>query len=495
MKKVAVVILIFILLAIAPQVGELYDWFRDTTPVVVSAVNNTVASISITIGSTVASIGGAAPAMAPATTQPQVAQATATPSPSPEPTPTPTPSATPTPSPSPTATPEADLFGSITGQTYVNDTVGLQLDFPKGYTALDKQAIKENIVKNTPNLKDAYNDPEKFNEMVKAGEIPVFVASKHPIEYTKGFNSNFSVTISQINDQLSLKDIADYVKKTLFKTDGYSNVKNPQNVTIDGNKSFLITATVKVQKLKVSQKIYLLQNKNWFITITLGSTSTTEMSEMTKTVQSVKIIVPTASIASTASAEEESVDPGSISGLSYTNKIGGFVVGFPAGYTATTDAAAIKKYDIDGFAVHKSIYKDPDAVKQSIEAGGTSALFIAYRHPKGLTAGLNDKMSVSMINMDGFTGSALEYASYAKQDAKYLSDKVTVEDPVAVQIAGLKGAVLQSSYKIGSYLVQDEAVIFEKNRYLVLINLTAVDNTGMKELEQALGTLRILTGA
>jgi hypothetical protein len=299
------------------------------------------------------------------------------------------------------------------------------------------------------------------------------------------------ITAQEItNQQITVKAMADILKQGLAKMKGYTSVQDPQTVTVGGAKGALVSATLTASNLKVSQKIYLLQNGSWFISITLCSTSKTELNEMTKALQTFRFTTPAVS----AAPPIESVDSGTVAGQTYTNNTGGFSLGFPAGYTALTDPDAIKKYDLEVFDAYKSIYKDPDAVRQALEAEGTTTAFVAYRHPKGYKTGFNDEMNVSVIKMGDFNGSALDYAAYIEQSAAGLSDKIKMQNPEAVEAGGLTGAVVQSSFKIGSNTVNDAFFIFERSGYLITVDLSAVDETGMKELEQAFSSIKFLTG-
>lgn len=509
-KKAVIFILIFILLSSAPQVGYFCGWVWDNTPGIVAQtgilLSDTYTQARGAIGNFCSDAGKTAaafynqasewasralPAIAPAATQPdtpsQAMPATPTPSAGPTPTPTPTPTPAPTPAPSPSMAPQTNLFGTISGQTYANEAVGLTLDFPKGYTAWDQQAIKDSFAQNQTDYKDAMNDPQQVDELIRAGVLPVFVASKHPGGYTGGFNSQLGVNFQQMENLLpgdNLKEIADYIKLSLEKTQGYSNVKDPQITKINGTQAALITATETVQKYKVSRKFYLLQNGDWLIQVILSSTEKTEMSEMDKAVQSLAI-----------NAFTDGGDRGNVAGQTYTNRSGGFTVVFPAGYTATNDSEAIRKIDLESFEAYKGIYKDPDSMKQSIEEGKSATLFLAYKHPKGYKTGFYDMMSVSMLKADSFKGSVMDYAGLEKQTLALLSDKITVEGPVPVQINGVNGAELAASYKVGANTVLEEAFIFEKNHYLVAVVLSAVDEAGIKELEQAFDAIRMLTEA
>ncbi len=492
MKKVAVVILIFVVVTIAPQGEDIYIWFRDNTPGIIEKAGDTFTAVAGGIAETGNSVyntvsnwmGGVIPAAAPAATQPASSEPTATPSPTPTPAATPAPA--PSPSPSPTATPRADLFGAITGQTYVNETAGLQLDFPEGYTAYGMQAIRENIVKNSPLLQDAYGDAERFNGLVQSGVIPVFSASKHSTGYSEGYNSNMAVNMQQMTSEFpgNIMDIADYVKLTMSKTAGYTKVQDPQSIKLNGTKAALITATVNVQDYKVTQKIYLVQNNGWLISITASSAKKAELNEMAKAVQTAKI-----------TAGSELKDMGDITGQTYSNRTGGFTLSFPEGYTATNEREAINKYSMQVFEAYKAIYRDPDAVRESLEEEGSTLNFVAYKHPKGYKTGFTDEISVDMFKMDGYSGSAMDYAALEAEAIPLFSDKITVDSLAEASICGLDGAELQCSYKIGSYTIKDKIYIFEKNGYIVAVYLSALDDEGMKELDEAFGTLRILTGA
>lgn len=498
MKKVAVVILIFILLTIAPQAGDLCDWLRVNTPVAVAAAGNWIGNTYTEISGNAATFfsqvgnwfGSAVPAMAPAATQ---VEETAAPSASPEVTPTPAPSATPAPTPTPTSTPspEPDLLGSFSGQTYTNPAAGFVFDFPKGYQALGEREIRENYVKNMPSMQEAYNDPEIYRAMVQAGSIPVFTASKHPVDYTGGYNSNIQINIQQMAAPLevTLKDMADIVKQTLERMKGVSNVQEPQTVTLDGTKAAMIAATLSVQDIKVSQRIYLMKNGGWFITATLNAADKTDLNEMAKALQTVKLAEPAVS----GGTQNKGTDPGTVSGQTYTNRTGGFTLVFPAGYTATNDPEEIKEYVLDLFDAHKELYKDPDAIRQSIEMDGPSSLFIAYK--KTDKAGINDEISVSMTKADGFAGSVLDFALYVKEGITSFSDRIEIQDPMKAVIGGVEGAVLLSTYKIGKVPVYEDIFLFEKNGYIVTVDLTAPDDAGMNELEGAVSAIRLLTAA
>ncbi|MEI6101907.1 MAG: hypothetical protein WCP73_08725 [Eubacteriales bacterium] len=295
-KKIAVVLLIFVLLTAAPEATGLSEQIRQST---IGFFESAISQATILAGQAMAAVGQVTAKLGQSTTvlsQASTVPSTLAPSPAPSAPAMPSPSATiaPTPAPSPSAAP--DLFGAISGQTYTNDVVGFRFDYPAGYQALGEQAIKENIINKTEALKDAYSNADKLDELLREGTIPVFVASKHPFDYSKGYNSTVSVNIIESENQgvTALTDMADTMQFTLSKTQGYSNIQEPKSVKINGSDAVVLNATVK-NKVSVSQRIYLLKSNNWILMITLWGANKSELNEMDKAIGSLQITAAAAS--------------------------------------------------------------------------------------------------------------------------------------------------------------------------------------------------------
>jgi hypothetical protein len=185
---------------------------------------------------------------------------------------------------------------------------------------------------------------------------------------------------------------------------------------------------------------------------------------------------------------------GTVNGKVYTNNAAGFTVMLPDGYQIVNTADTIKDYELKTFNARKSLYRDADAMKLSLQVEDDPG-FIAYMHPDDKPNGLNNEFSCDLVKLNGARFDAITIASESIKSLNKVSAKYKISEPVPMKIDGVDSAYFTNNYTLDSIDYYEQYYIFTNNDYMIAICKTAMDPYAMDIMTAAFNTLKITPSA
>lgn len=182
-----------------------------------------------------------------------------------------------------------ELNGISSDSGYTNDYLGLSISYPEGYTVLTKEKIDELFKNNIDALKAQFNDPEKADDAIR-NSVPIAMALKHPLDYSKGFNPSINIIVESA-DSAYTKDIVSFAKRVAEEAKKQTiaiTYGEVQKVKIDGKDAAFLDASQTQNNIDISQRQYYIARKNYVVIITLTVSVSSDMDDMVKAVEGIK---------------------------------------------------------------------------------------------------------------------------------------------------------------------------------------------------------------
>ncbi|MEI6101723.1 MAG: hypothetical protein WCP73_07775 [Eubacteriales bacterium] len=175
-----------------------------------------------------------------------------------------------------------DIIGTLDGNTYTNEAAGFALAYPDSYTALNRNEITKLMKAAMDKIKEIYKDPDLMERALEEN-IPASIALKHDLSYTDGYNSGITIMVERLS--VPDDDTVEFAKISMQaaqkQTDSLK-IEKIGSAKLGGHAAAVADTTLKMNGIKVYERIYFVSNNDYMFTITLAAANSTDLKELDK---------------------------------------------------------------------------------------------------------------------------------------------------------------------------------------------------------------------
>lgn len=187
--------------------------------------------------------------------------------------------------------------GAFNGNAYANDFFGMTFKVPDGWTVASKEQMVDIFKAGQEMIGSNDKDAEKKMELAKQKTLYFAYASKHPIDYAEGPNSNFNLVCENLGIAgLVVKTSKDYaeaaieqIKKSTEGTDMSYTFGDITTQKIGGLDFAITDATLTYSGVEIKQRLVCTIKNNYALTFTLTWFDDAELPELQTIIDSIEI--------------------------------------------------------------------------------------------------------------------------------------------------------------------------------------------------------------